>query len=775
MEAERTGVSERSSADSVAPRPVCLGRVLDDVHAESAQALDRCALAVEVHWDNSARAGRADALGGERIQQQGLLVAVSEDGRRSAAGDCDRRRDEGEGRNDHLIASADAERPQRQLDRVRAIREPDCMLDTAETGKGTLEAGDFLAKQEGAPRDDAVESLTNRVGDLLGLWLEIHEWNAGSHRSSSTRTEKTARGCAWSLARCLDIKPYRALPSTGMTAAMKRVKSLAVKIQASIVDAVKRRALRTLHSTRAGEVLMLRLYLWAEETSESEALERVAASTPAAWLREQLVRHRDDEQRHAVLFRARLEAFGASSSALGGHADRLARGRLKRLERLGSAAAASFREGGAVPLLAIVERMEAMGVRVMHRHVDVLERLEAEGRGSPQTRALLEAVLTDERGHLSKCARALEKLVASDERPALEALRERIDAVERSFGVSEALGLFALAQALKARGVSRSAASRLRKLVRYGWTVLKAAGPRGLPGLARGLKGALVQIENTNHCNFRCSYCPTHSPSSTFKVKRGHMALETFEKILDENPRGRLAVIQGQGEPLIDPGVFEKIRAARARSVVTQIISNGSLLTAEMIDRLWSEGPDVLLFSVDATSAQRNMENRAGMRFDKVVAGIRALTEARARAPRPMVVGLLSIVHGSFNAEVADALRSFNTLGIDLLLYKQLNPSFENRIRGYQAKPIDAVPGWVRRQLDYPISHQRITAISPCAQLAYGFPYYLWDGAKTACCVLNDGRYTAPEFSREALLQRFEERRMPSECERCSFFAGYPT
>ena len=144
-------------------------------------------------------------------------------------------------------------------------------------------------------------------------------------------------------------------------------------------------------------------------------------------------------------------------------------------------------------------------------------------------------MLTDERGHQSQCTRTLKKLVTPDEEPALEALRERIDSVERSFGVSEALGLFALAHGLKAREVGRFAASRLRKLARYGWTVLKASGPGGVRGLAHGLEGTLVQIENTNHCNFRCGYCPTHSPSSTLTVKRGHMSLATFENLERES------------------------------------------------------------------------------------------------------------------------------------------------------------------------------------------------------------------------------------------------
>ncbi len=304
-------------------------------------------------------------------------------------------------------------------------------------------------------------------------------------------------------------------------------------------------------------------------------------------------------------------------------------------------------------------------------------------------------------------------------------------------------------------------------------TFARAAGPRRLARLARSTGGALVQIENTNHCNYRCTYCPTHSEQSLFQVRRGHMTLDTFRATVDRHPAAALVVIQGQGEPLMDPGVFEKIALCRRRRVATQIISNGSLLGEAMQERLWREGPDMLLFSVDCVSPERNMRERKGMKFDRVIAGIRALTARRAAAPRRMVVGLLSIVHGPFDAEVEAALRSFNGLGLDIVYYKQLNASYENRIKGYRAPPIDAVPARVSRELDFVVSHQRVARLRPCAQLAFDLPYYLWEGGRTPCCVLNDPRYTAPEFSRDRMMERYRAKCMPGECERCSFFGGY--
>jgi hypothetical protein len=143
------------------------------------------------------------------------------------------------------------------------------------------------------------------------------------------------------------------------------------------------------------------------------------------------------------------------------------------------------------------------------------------------------------------------------------------------------------------------------------------------------------------------------------------------------------------------------------------------------------------------------------------------------RDARPRVVGLLSVVHGAFTDETADALRDFDRLGIDVLFYKQLNRAFEGRIDGYLGGRAEAVPASVRRSLTYPISHQRISTLAPCPQLRFRLPYYLWDGSQTACCILNSARYAVPEFQHDALIARYRARSMPAECETCSYFAGY--
>lgn len=312
--------------------------------------------------------------------------------------------------------------------------------------------------------------------------------------------------------------------------------------------------------------------------------------------------------------------------------------------------------------------------------------------------------------------------------------------------------------------------ARLVKLARIARVAARVAWPPW-PWIAHRGRGALVQVENTSFCNFRCSYCVTHSPRSLVPLRRGHMTLTTYRTILDAHPEARILVIQGDGEPLLDPTLFEKLAIARERGLFTQIVSNGSLLRPEMIERLVRGGPDLLLFSIDAVSATANEQNRAGLDYAKVTAAITELCARRRRLPR--IVGLLSVVHGAFTDETAAALRDFDRLGVDIVFYKQLNRAFEGRIAGYHGGPAEGVPEALRAELSYPLTHQRLSPITPCPQLRFQLPYYLWDGQRTACCILNSERYAAPEYQHAVLVERYRQRAMPSECESCSYFAGY--
>jgi len=225
------------------------------------------------------------------------------------------------------------------------------------------------------------------------------------------------------------------------------------ELQRRAVDGIKRHALvMSLASPRA-EAQILQEYLWSEESAESDALRRtIDAAAPPVWLGKLIARQLADERRHAEILRGRLAALGAN-------ADRpppaVARAKLWWLERACAPYAGAFAAGPIVPFLAVAAQLEATGVRVFGRHLGVLEaraRASAAAAADP-TAEVVRAILTDEKRHARSCAAALERLVQGEERGALEALRGRIAAIDRAFGVTIALGYWLLiaAHALRDR------------------------------------------------------------------------------------------------------------------------------------------------------------------------------------------------------------------------------------------------------------------------------------------------------------------------------------
>jgi len=207
-----------------------------------------------------------------------------------------------------------------------------------------------------------------------------------------------------------------------------------------MLEATKRPALRLLHGSRAGEAVLVRLYLEAERHAERVApWEPMLVSAPR-WLRRWLDRHRDEERQHAALFADRLRALGGDDPGDGVRGfDVVSRGKLRALHRLIEGAAPRFVAGPVVPALAVAWRMEVMGVRVFGRHVDVLEQARPDAALLP----VLRAVLADERRHARACRAALDRLLADGEQPELSALVARIDRIERRLGVAGAVGLLA--------------------------------------------------------------------------------------------------------------------------------------------------------------------------------------------------------------------------------------------------------------------------------------------------------------------------------------------
>lgn len=119
---------------------------------------------------------------------------------------------------------------------------------------------------------------------------------------------------------------------------------------------------------------------------------------------------------------------------------------------------------------------------------------------------------------------------------------------------------------------------------RYGETLLPMQEYKKYP--ARYIKTAHWSI--TGGCNYKCKHCYMSAPDA----KYGQLPHETIMKMIDELYEcGVLNVSLTGGEPLIRPDFMEIVDALLEREIhITQIYSNGKLVTKELLQQLDERG-----------------------------------------------------------------------------------------------------------------------------------------------------------------------------------------
>lgn len=121
-----------------------------------------------------------------------------------------------------------------------------------------------------------------------------------------------------------------------------------------------------------------------------------------------------------------------------------------------------------------------------------------------------------------------------------------------------------------------------------------------------------IQIQVTNLCNFKCYYCIT-SQSLEKRREAGlllqHMPLEDYLRCIDSIAKaGGVKVLNlvGWGEPLLHPDIVNMVQYAKKKLPysLVRIVTNGSLLTHDLSDKLIEAGLDNLRVSVQGVSEQ---------------------------------------------------------------------------------------------------------------------------------------------------------------------------
>jgi uncharacterized protein len=173
----------------------------------------------------------------------------------------------------------------------------------------------------------------------------------------------------------------------------------------------------------------------------------------------------------------------------------------------------------------------------------------------------------------------------------------------------------------------------------------RAADRRNLDRYLAEVKGDTSELNitllTTLQCNFACDYC-FQGDHGDYNKHADKMSLETatrvaewFERELDRVHPEKFVLTFFGGEPLLNLPVMYMLaerarRAAGARGVTlfTNIITNGLLLTPEVVDRMLPFGLNGVKITLDGDKDTHNRMRplRGGQgTFDRIVANIRAV------------------------------------------------------------------------------------------------------------------------------------------------------
>ncbi len=110
-----------------------------------------------------------------------------------------------------------------------------------------------------------------------------------------------------------------------------------------------------------------------------------------------------------------------------------------------------------------------------------------------------------------------------------------------------------------------------------------------------------LYIEPTNRCNLNCRTCIRHNWTDPV----GMMSDDTFSRAMKGlsqiHPRPTV-FFGGFGEPLSHPKIVQMIATVKGLGASAELITNGTLLTPELSQRLTEAGIDVLWVSIDGAT-----------------------------------------------------------------------------------------------------------------------------------------------------------------------------
>jgi MoaA/NifB/PqqE/SkfB family radical SAM enzyme len=175
----------------------------------------------------------------------------------------------------------------------------------------------------------------------------------------------------------------------------------------------------------------------------------------------------------------------------------------------------------------------------------------------------------------------------------------------------------------------------------------------------------VIQIEITSRCQMQCIFCAHQGLKGQWV--HGDLPWELYcDAIVPELHHFELVYLQGWGEPMLHPHLWDMLDLAQRAGCRTGFTTNGARLTLDYSTRLLNTGVDILCISLAGASRETHAALRVGSRFDHLVTNIQTLTRLKAQrgSDRPWLELHLLMTRANIH-ELPDFVELAARLGAD--------------------------------------------------------------------------------------------------------------
>lgn len=235
----------------------------------------------------------------------------------------------------------------------------------------------------------------------------------------------------------------------------------------------------------------------------------------------------------------------------------------------------------------------------------------------------------------------------------------------------------------------------------------------------------IVQIEATNICNAKCTFCPRDDMTR----RQGIMDWALYQKIVDECAALGIGHVRmhNYGEAFVDKKLPEKIAYAKSKGIrEVGVITNGSLLGPEVARAIVSAGLDAINISLDAAGKETFESTRIGLKYDRVIANVEGLVRIRRELGRTRPKLILSFVRQDNSAEEQAFIDHWSAVADKIHVTNLHNWAGTLKRRG---------------DVNFPCYRQWLTFTA------------LWDGRVSLCCADLDGRVVLGDLNTQSIAE----------------------